>query len=88
MTRSNMIDLSPEILGSAAESKAWPFEEAKKIVKRYEKTGFPETVLFETGYISNPQDAAFLDSRKGRERIAESVKRAVEIHFARRLAAK
>ncbi|MBN9243145.1 MAG: lysine--tRNA ligase [Mesorhizobium sp.] len=50
MTRSNMIDLSPEILGSAAESKAWPFEEAKKIVKRYEKTGFPETVLFETGY--------------------------------------
>ncbi|MGN6146229.1 MAG: lysine--tRNA ligase [Mesorhizobium sp.] len=50
MTRSNMIDLSPEILAAAAESKAWPFEEAKKIVKRYEKTGFPETVLFETGY--------------------------------------
>ncbi len=50
MTRSNMIDLSPEILSAAAESKAWPFEEAKKIVKRYEKTGFPETVLFETGY--------------------------------------
>ena len=50
MTRSNMIDLSPEILAAAAESKAWPFEEAKKIVKRYEKTGFPGTVLFETGY--------------------------------------
>ncbi|QDC02642.1 lysine--tRNA ligase [Mesorhizobium sp. 8] len=50
MTRSNMIDLSPEILAAAAESKAWPFEEAKKIVKRYEKTGFPETILFETGY--------------------------------------
>lgn len=50
MTRSNMIDLSPEIIAAAAESKAWPFEEAKKIVKRYEKTGFPETVLFETGY--------------------------------------
>ncbi|QKS01571.1 N-acetylmuramoyl-L-alanine amidase [Sphingomonas sp. CL5.1] len=46
------------------------------------------SILFETGYISNPGDAAFLDSRKGRERIAESVKRAVEIHFARRLAAK
>ncbi|WEK43503.1 MAG: N-acetylmuramoyl-L-alanine amidase [Candidatus Sphingomonas colombiensis] len=46
------------------------------------------SILFETGYISNPQDAAFLDSKSGRERIAESVKRAVEIHFARRLAAK
>lgn len=45
------------------------------------------SILFETGYISNPGDAAFLDSRAGRERIAESVKRAVEIHFARRLAA-
>ena len=46
------------------------------------------SILFETGYISNPQDAAFLDSKAGRERIAESVKRAVEIHFARRVAAK
>ncbi|MFI0844244.1 lysine--tRNA ligase [Mesorhizobium sp. IMUNJ 23232] len=50
MSRSNIIDLNPEVLTAAAESKAWPFEEAKKIVKRYEKTGFPETVLFETGY--------------------------------------
>ncbi|MFN3547341.1 MAG: lysine--tRNA ligase [Mesorhizobium sp.] len=45
-----MIDLSPEILAAARESKAWPFEEAKKIIARYEKSGFPETVLFETGY--------------------------------------
>ena len=44
------LDLSPELLAAAAESKAWPFEEARKIVKRYEKTGFPKTVLFETGY--------------------------------------
>jgi lysyl-tRNA synthetase class 1 len=50
MPRSNIIDLNPEVLAAAAESKAWPFEEAKKIVKRYEKTGFPQTVLFETGY--------------------------------------
>jgi lysyl-tRNA synthetase class 1 len=50
MTRSNMIDLSPEVLAAAAESKAWPFEEAQKIVKRYAKSGYPETVLFETGY--------------------------------------
>lgn len=44
------------------------------------------SILFETGYISNPGDAAFLDSRDGRRRIAESVRRAVEIHFARRTA--
>ncbi len=45
-----MIDLSPEILAAARESKAWPFEEAKKIIARYAGSGFPETVLFETGY--------------------------------------
>ena len=46
------------------------------------------SILFETGYISNPQDAAFLDSGEGRQRIAESVTRAVEVHFARRMAAR
>ncbi|MBD0413261.1 lysine--tRNA ligase [Oryzicola mucosus] len=50
MTRSNTIDLNPEILAAAAESKAWPFEEARKIVERYKDKPFPETVLFETGY--------------------------------------
>ncbi|WP_132735929.1 N-acetylmuramoyl-L-alanine amidase [Sphingomonas sp. PP-F2F-A104-K0414] len=46
------------------------------------------SILFETGYISNPQDAAFLDSEEGRHRIAESVTRAVEVNFARRMAAR
>ena len=50
MTGSNIIDLNPEMLAAAAESKAWPFEEAKKIVARYKGKDFPETVLFETGY--------------------------------------
>jgi N-acetylmuramoyl-L-alanine amidase len=43
------------------------------------------SVLFETGYISNNGDAAFLDSRSGRARIAQGVRRAVEVFFARRL---
>jgi N-acetylmuramoyl-L-alanine amidase len=43
------------------------------------------SILFETGYISNAQDAAFLDSREGRNRIAQSVRRAVDIYFARRM---
>ena len=50
MAGSNSIDLNPEVLAAAAESKAWPFEEAKKIVERYKGADFPETVLFETGY--------------------------------------
>jgi len=44
------------------------------------------SVLFETGYISNPKDAAFLDSPEGRKRIAQSVERAVQVNFARKLA--
>jgi len=44
------------------------------------------SVLFETGYISNPKDAAFLDSPEGRKRIAQTVERAVEVNFARKLA--
>jgi len=43
------------------------------------------SILFETGYISNPDQAAFLASPDGERRIAESVARAVEIHFAKRL---
>lgn len=50
MAGSNIIDLNPEVLAAAAESKAWPFEEAKKIIERYKGADFPDTVLFETGY--------------------------------------
>lgn len=44
------LTLTPEMTAAAAEAKSWPFEEARKILKRYEKTGLPETVIFETGY--------------------------------------
>jgi lysyl-tRNA synthetase class 1 len=46
----NPVTVSPEILAAAAECNAWPFEEARKIIARYDNDGFPETVLFETGY--------------------------------------
>ena len=42
--------LDPAMVAAAGEAKAWPFEEARKLVKRYEKTGYPAEVLFETGY--------------------------------------
>ncbi len=44
------IDLAPDLVAEATKSKAWPFEEARKVIARYEKSGFPDTVLFETGY--------------------------------------
>src|SRR5690606_15780697 len=42
--------LTPELAAAAATCRAWPFEEARKIIARYEGKGFPERVLFETGY--------------------------------------
>ena len=34
----------------AFASNAWPFEEARKLLKRFEASGMPAEVLFETGY--------------------------------------
>ena len=42
--------LDADAIAAASEARSWPFEEARKIIKRHEKKGFPETVLFETGY--------------------------------------
>ncbi len=44
------IKLSVNEAEVARTSKAWPFEEARKVVARYEKSGYPAEVLFETGY--------------------------------------
>ena len=48
----------------------------------------PDTpsVLFETGYLSNSEDAAFLTTASGRQSVARSISSAVQAHFARRLA--
>jgi lysyl-tRNA synthetase class 1 len=44
------LDLSAEFVEAAKVSKAWPFEEARKVVKRYQRDGYPDEVIFETGY--------------------------------------
>jgi lysyl-tRNA synthetase, class I len=41
--------VTPTLRAAALESRAWPFEEARKILKRVEKSG-QKQVLFETGY--------------------------------------
>jgi len=49
-TRLPPVDTNPEMRAAAAESRAWPFEEARKIIKRYEGKAWPKEILFETGY--------------------------------------
>jgi lysyl-tRNA synthetase, class I len=51
-TRAPTTDLpsGSDMIAALADARAWPFEEARKLVKRYEKTGYPQTVVFETGY--------------------------------------
>ncbi|MEP6356205.1 MAG: lysine--tRNA ligase [Hyphomicrobiales bacterium] len=41
--------ITPDLVEAGRKSKAWPFEEARKLVKRIEQTGKAE-VIFETGY--------------------------------------
>jgi lysyl-tRNA synthetase class 1 len=43
---------TPEQAAASLESKAWPFEEARRLIKRLERLpgGGEKTVLFETGY--------------------------------------
>lgn len=43
-------DLDPDLLNAATRAKAWPFEEARKLVKRIEKSGKTDPVVFQTGY--------------------------------------
>lgn len=46
-----VLDLAPELVQAAQVSKAWPFEEARRIVERLKRQNRPAgPVLFETGY--------------------------------------
>ena len=46
---SSATSFSPDLLEAARISQAWPFEEARKLIARVEKSG-QTSVLFETGY--------------------------------------
>ncbi len=45
------------------------------------------SILFESGYLTNPVDARYLQSHEGRDQIADGMRRAIEAHFARRFLA-
>ena len=45
------------------------------------------SILFESGYLTNPVDAAYLQSPQGQAQIADGMRRAIEAHFARRFIA-
>ncbi|CAA2158925.1 Lysine--tRNA ligase [Methylobacterium brachiatum] len=49
MPTAPALTLDPDLIEAAATAAAWPFEEARKLVARLEKSGKTE-VLFETGY--------------------------------------
>ena len=51
------LDITDDLVAAAETSKAWPFEEARKLVTRFAKGGagdgkgaYPDVVTFETGY--------------------------------------
>jgi N-acetylmuramoyl-L-alanine amidase len=43
------------------------------------------SILFETGYVTNPVDLAYIQSAAGQKQIALGMRSAIEAHFARRL---
>jgi lysyl-tRNA synthetase, class I len=49
--KGNRVSVSPELREAARVSKAWPYEEARKLIKRYpDGPGDNKAILFETGY--------------------------------------
>ena len=44
--------LDAGLIAAAKDARAWPFEEARRLIKRLEglKGGADKTVIFETGY--------------------------------------
>ncbi len=50
----------------------------------------PDTpaILLEVGYVTNADDVARLSSSDGQKRIAQGLRKAIEIHFARRMASR
>ena len=44
------LEISAQLFDEASKTKAWTFEEARRLIRRYETSQYPQEVLFETGY--------------------------------------
>ncbi len=45
-----LMDFNSQLSDLGTKAKAWTFEEARRLVKRYQRVGYPPEILFETGY--------------------------------------
>ena len=76
-----------ELLAREAKSnmrvKANPHRFASLMVLKAPDT---PSVLFETGYLTNEDDVAFLSSSAGQRRVAQGISSAVQVHFAKKIA--
>ena len=70
------------------EGRAVPFKHDYHQMAGFAVLKAPDTpaILLEAGYISSVADVARLTSVAGKRAIAQSLRRAVEVHFARRMA--
>ena len=44
------VEFSPQLQDLGEKAKVWAFEEARRLVKRYSPTEYPDEILLETGY--------------------------------------
>lgn len=67
-----------------------PFRSAYHRMAGFAVLKAPDTpaILMEVGYMTNTDDVARLTSPDGQQKIASGLRRAIEIHFARRVAAR
>ncbi len=72
------------------EARTMPFRPAYHQMAGFAVLKAPDTpaILLEAGYLTNEQDAERLSSEEGRAEIARTLRRAIEIHFARQFAAR
>ena len=71
-------------------SPALPFKRDYHRMAGFAVLKAPDTpaILFEAGYITSPRDVARLLSPEGRRAVAVTLRRATDVHFARRMAAR
>jgi N-acetylmuramoyl-L-alanine amidase len=79
-----------KLLTALAASSAVPFKRDYHQMAGFAVLKAPDmpAILFEAGYISSPSDVTRLTSAEGRRAIANSLRRAVDVHFARHMASR